>query len=1027
MKNQLNYLVTMLLLVFAQFGFAQKNAITGTVSDNIGPLPGASVVLKGSSIGTATDFDGNFSINADVGDILVVSYTGYATLEVRITEGPLIILMQEDVQSLEEVVITAQGISKSKKALGYAITKVTGEELENKAESDVARSLQGKVAGVQIINPSGSTGSEPSIRIRSSLSLTQSNSPLIVVNNVPFNGSLIDINPNDIKELNVLKGLNASLLYGSEGRNGVILIQTKSGSGKKGEQSTKVSLSQTVYTNTVANLPEYQNKYGQGSDGTFAGGNVGSWGPAFSDLDFVPHPYAAQANLFPQFAGVEVPYEAVPNNIRDFFNTGIGTVTAMNIATSQEKSSFNMSAGYTEETGIIGDNDLKRFNIGIGGQAQVTDKLNIAATLNYSTRKRNSQSGSSIFDLLLYLPRNVDVLSLPSENPQTGGNAYYRADQNPLWLLNNTGRNDDVVRIFGTVSAEYKFNDNISLTYRTGYDSETGDEFDFSNKGGVDDFEFGFLELDYDKEVSVEQFLILNSTYQLSEKIGFDSQLGINSRFLKFKSNFTRYDNQNVFGFIRPSNFNSIVAETSSTPKNVRASENLAGAFAQFEFNYDRFLYVTLSGRNDWGSTVEPENRSLFYPGASFSFIPTSAFDFNSKAINYLKLRGAYATSSGFPGRFRTRSVLSADPQRFVTNDGDNVVTNGVPSLLPNPDLRPELHKEFEVGIEGKFFNNRVTLDASAFKRISEDQIVERDLDRSTGYSDIFTNVGRIDTEGLEIDLGVDILKSKNLTWNMKNIFTAYETEVVELGTDQIQIGGSSSRNFAVQGEPLNVLVGSYAVRDSEGNFLINPNNGELIISDEIGLQDRIIGDPTPDWTITNINSVSYKGFSLLAQLEYSHGGENFSDTVEDLIERGVTRDTENREGSFIIPGVYGDTGTGLPFLDANGQTIPNTVQANSNRTAFSNFYNADDLSTFDTSVFRIREIALAYKLDKRQFNKLPFENITFTLSGRNIFYNAPGFPEFTNIDPEVDTSGGSSGTTVPTTKRYALGINISF
>lgn len=1017
--------VVLLLLTFsmAQLSYAQeKKRIEGVVSDDSGPIPDAYVTVKGTAAEAVTDVEGSYAIEADVGDTLIFSFIGLATKEVKVLDNSSIInVVLEEESLIEEVVVTAQGIRKEKKALGYSISQVGGDELENKPEADVARSLQGKVAGVQINAANGSTGESPDITIRSSLSITQDNSPLIVVDNVPFSGQLIDINPNDIKEMSVLKGLNASLLYGSEGRNGVILIQTKSGSINRKERMS-VNFSQTSYINEVANLPDYQNKYGQGSDGSFVAGNVGSWGPAFSEIDYVPHPYSSLTSIFPEYEGVMVPYEGKPDNVKDFFQTGIGRITALNISTSQEKTAFNVSVGYTDEEGIIGNNDMKRFNLGIGGSAQITDKWNVKGTMSYTTRKRNSQSGSTIFDLLLYIPRNLDIYDLPYQNPVTGENVYYRSSQNPLWTINNMGRNDDVVRLFSTLNTSYRFNDNFTLNYRVGIDSETNDEFDYSNKGGLDDYELGFLELDYNKEVVVDQSLILNSSFELSKKIGLDTQLGLNSRYSTFKSNWSRYEGQIVYGFLRPSNYNTIVAD--SNTKNVRATENLAGAFGQFEFNYDDYLYLTLSGRNDWGSTVEPDNRTLFYPGVSFSFIPTSAFNFNTKMVNYLKVRGAYATSSGYPGRYLTRTTLSANPQDFILNDGTSVITNGTSRLLANPNLKPELHKEFEVGLEGKFINNRVSLETSAFKRISEDQIVDRGLDGSTGYGYTYTNIGRIDTKGLEVDLGIDIFKGRNFKWNLRNIFTTYETEVVELEEDEIKLSG---RKFAVPGQPFGVLKGSYALRDSEGNFLINPNNGELIISDEIGLEDKIIGNPNPDWTLTMINNLSYRNFSLSTQLEFVKGGENFSDLVEDLIERGVTRDTENREGSFVLPGVYGDTGTGLPYLDANGQTIPNMIQLNSNRTAFSNYYNADDLSTFDTSVFRIREIALSYRLGKDNLRSIPIEDVTFTLSGRNLFYYAPGFPKHTNIDPELDTSKGSSGTTVLTTKRYALGISITF
>lgn len=998
--------------------YGQEIEVNGTVSSEDGiPLPGASIIIEGTTIGTQTDFDGNFSFVVENGVTLVISFVGFKPQEVIASLIPFNIVLVEDAAELEEVIITAQGIKKSKKALGYAVSTISSEAIQNRPEADVARTLQGKVAGVRITASSGSSGEEASIRIRSSLSINQTNSPLIIVNNVAFGGDLIDLDPNDIKEISILKGLNASIFYGSEGRNGVILIQTKSGSGTIGEKKVTATFSQTTYVNEIANLPEYQNKYGQGSSGTFVPGNVGTWGPAFTDLDFVPHPYASQTTVFPEYEGVEVPYQAFPNNIKNFFNTAVSSVTSMNISTSQENTSFNISAGYTDEVGIIGNNDLKRFNLSIGGSAKLTDKLNISATLSYSTIKRSylEDDGKDVFDRLLYFPRNLDIANLPYEDPVTGANAFYRNSLNPLWLINNTGLNDDTVRVFGTFNAGYKLNDNLTLSYRVGYDSDSKNEFDYSNKGGLDQYEFGFLNLDFEKEVIVDQTILLNSSYKLTDKIGFDAQIGISSKYSRFVGNFSDSDEQVVYGFLRPSNFST------TTASYYEQIENLAGVFGQFEFSYDNYLYLTFSGRNDWGSTVEPENRQVFYPGASFSFIPTSAFDFGSNAINYLKIRGAYGASSGYPSPYRTRTILNADTMRFVAADGTNVIINGSDSLFPNPNLKPEFHKEFEIGVEGKFFNNTVSLDASIYKRISEDQILEQALDPSTGYTDTFINAGRIDTKGIELDLGINIFKNEDFSWNFRNIFSAYETLVVDLPEDQIRL---ERRIYAIEGQPFGILYGSYALRDDQGNFLINPTNGELIISDEIGLDDRIIGNPAPDWTLTTINNLRYKGFTLSAQLEYTHGGEIFSDLVEDLMERGVTRDTENREGSFVLPGVYGDTGTGLSLLDANGQTIPNTIQLDGNSTAFSNYYNADDLSTFDASVFRIREISLAYRLDKKKYNKLPFESLTITLSGQNIFYHAPGFPKYTNIDPELQTN---DGTAVPTTKRYALGISVSF
>lgn len=1020
---------TLLFMVMSGLIYGQEIEISGTITDESGePLPGASAIIEGTSIGVESDFDGNFKLSVDsavlavnggAGKFLVANYVGFTESRIEIGNQTTInFVLKEGFEALEEVVVTAQGIKKSKKALGYAIAKLDSEDIENRPEADVARTLQGKIAGVTIGASNGETGASTTIRIRSSLSITQSNYPLIVVNGVPFSGSLKDIDANDIKDMSVLKGLNASVLYGSEGRNGVILIQTKSGSSDIGTTKFKASASITSYINEVANLPDYQNKYGQGSDNVFAGGNVGTWGPSFDSLDEVPHPYSGLSHIFPEYKDMMVPYTAKPNNVQDFFNTGSGTIVSANVSTSQEKSAFNISAGYTDEQGIIGKNDMKRFNLGLGGQMQLSDKFNVNATLNYSSRQVNRLQAANIFDLLLYIPRNLDVYNLPYENPQTGASVYYRASQNPLWVMNNTGYFDDIDRVFATTKLKYDFTDKLSLNYRVGLDVTSVNEFDYSNKGGFGANEFGFLNLDYDKRVEVDQSLILGwNNVKVTDRIGLDAQIGLNSNYYSGKSHYSSSGNQIVFGYLNPENFLNTEADYT------QYSENLAGAFGQFQFSLDNFLYVTLSGRNDWGSTVESENQSLFYPGASFSFIPTSAFDMRSDAMSYLKVRAAYGTSSGYPGRYLTRPVLDIDARRFVTPNGESLVTNSTSSRFPNPNLTPELHKEFEVGVEGRFWKNRINLEASIYKRISEDQILAAERAPSTGFSSTYINAGRIDTEGLEIDLGIDVIKKENFNWNLRNLFTAYETEVVDLPDGQVYLG---SDRYAIEGQPFGVLQGSWALRDDQGNLLINPDNGELYISDEApGLPDKIMGDPYNDWSISNINSVSYKNFTLSTQFEYRHGGLVFARAVEDLLERGVTKDTENRDGSFVLPGVYGDPATGLPLLDANGNTIPNTIQLNALRTTFSNYYNTDEFSTFDASIFRLREIALGYTLTKAEFKTLPFESLNFTLSGRNIWYKAQNFPDHLNYDPEND--GGNGDQTVPTTKRFALSVAVTF
>lgn len=1020
-------LIILMLSILAWTSAISQEQVTGVVRDAQGPLPGANVSIKGTDIGSMTDMEGNYSIEVrDEDAILIFSFIGYDEKEIKVNgRSQIDVTLDSSQESLQEVVVTAQGIKKSQKALGYAIAKVDNEEIERRPEADLARTLQGKVAGVSITPANGQTGSNSPIRIRGNISLTGSNAPLIIVNNVPFNGLLRDIDPNNIEQINILKGFNASVLYGSEGRNGVILIQTKSGAATVGKEQTSVSYSTTIYTNTVSQLPEFQNIYSNGGEGEFSGTFLSNWGPAFSDLGEVPHPYSPLGDIFPEYEGLSIPIEAKPNNVKNIFRSGIGTTHSLNFSSSKEKVAFNLSAGYTDEKGIIANNDLKRFNLSIGGNAQITEKLNISATLNYSNRKVNLVNDEDIFNLVFYLPRWIDLTELPYEDPATGESVYYRNDTNPLWILNNSGNRIEVPRTFGTFSTDYQLNDNINLTYRVGLDHENPSQFDYSNKGGFDNnsYKYGYLDLSSGKETVVDQTFLASFNYDLTEALNMEAQIGANSKLTQYEISESFSDNQIVYDFFRPSNFDATQAGYTTR------EENLAGVFGQFQFAFKNYLYATLSGRNDWGSTVESDYQSLFYPGASLSFIPTSAFDFSGPIINYLKLRGAYATSSGYPGTYRTRGTLVTDPRRFAASDGSFPITNRFSTRYANPNLKPELHKEFEIGIETNLFKNSVTLEASFYKRISEDQIVGAPLAGSSGFDTQFINLGRIDNEGVEVDLGIDIFETDDFSWNFRNIFTANESLVVKTTPTGADINITEDR-FAVEGRPFGVIKGDYALRDDEGNLLISGNGsgtrvGEVISSSNIGLADKVIGDPNPDWRLTNINRIAFKDFNFSMQWEYRHGGEIHSSSVRNMLQRGVTRDTEDRDHSFVIPGYLADDDTGELLLDPNGDKIRNSIQMNSGRLGYSNYYTSNDLATWDTSILRLREISLGYSLRQSKFKNIPFERIDFTLSGRNLWYRAPNFPKYVNYDPENDGFEGDS--TIPSTRRIALGVSVNF
>ncbi len=1026
-----------LLLLFTSLSsIAQEQVVKGLVQDAYGPLIGATIIEKGTANGTQTDIEGYFELSVPEEATLEISYVGYTTQTLLVpADGKINIIMQEGSQ-LQEVVVVAQGLSKSKKALGYAVSKVGTDETEGRPEADISRTLQGKISGVQISPPNGSSGAESDIVIRGNLSFSDGNNDaLIVLNNIPFDGNLLDIDPNDIKNITVLKGLNAAVLYGNAGRNGVILIETKSGNAELGEKNFEVKASSTTYFNTVSNLPNLQNSYGVGNNFITDAGtlqNNGSYGAAFSDVDLVDHPLAYDER-FPQFAGLQVPYEAAENNVRDFFDTGIGQTYSLGINATGESASFNASLGYTSEDGIIGNNSFKRFNVSVGGTAKVSDKLNISSSLSYIRRDRVSQTGNDVFEYIYRIPRNLDIHNLPYQDPISGANAFYRAAENPLWTLNNTGRERTVDRLTTSLNLNYEINKHHNISYRGGIQLESSNAFDFRNRGGqvtvsrrdIDETirNTGTLELNSTRDFVIDNTIMLQSNYALSPQIGFNSQVGVNSRLLNYSSTDAQFTDQLVYGFFRPNNFRN----NSSGDYDVDR-ENQAGFFGQFDFDYNNYLFLGLSGRYDISSTTEAGNQTLFYPGVSVSFLPTSAFkNLRSDKINYLKIRAAYATSAGFPGRYSTRNKLISNPREFQDPNGNLVVTNSLLSELGNLDLRPELHQEVEAGIEGKFFNNIVTLEASVFNRISKDQIFEIELDGSTGFTSTTINAGRLDSRGIEIDLGIDLIKNhKNFNWNIRNTFTSFSTTVKELipGVDRFVFDSNPFPGVdavAIVGRSLGSFVGSYIVRDQEGNALVDPNNGTLLISDEVGLEDQVIGDIIPDWRATMIHTLSYKNIRLSGQFEYTKGGSATSEIIEDTFERGTSAATENREGSFVIPGIYGDPSTGEAILDENGNTIRNTIQNNGNRNAFSNFYEGEENFTFDASVFRIRELSLSYTLNQNMLAKLPFEDVVFTFTGRNVFHYAPNFPKGTNIDPEVVDYD------FPTTRRYSLGLSLKF
>ena len=1012
MKKKCNW-VLMLFLAGVSWAFAQDKTVTGTVTDQENfPLPGVNILVKGTTTGTQSDFDGNYAIQVSEGQVLVFSYLGQKTVEATIASTDVInIQMEEDAEALQEVVVTAQGIVREKRSLGYAVTTVESEAVESRPEADVARILSGKVAGVNITSNNGLSGSGTNIIIRGYSSATQSNQPLFIVDGIPFDSGtntqsnfldgntessrFLDIDPNTIENVSVLKGLSATVLYGNRGRNGVILITTKNSSSGEANGKNEVTVSQSVFASTAI-LPDYQDNYGGGFHQGF-GYFFSNWGPRFDRTDddgianagqFVsngpggeailqhPHNFIADPTLIAGFEDLlNDPYPYQPyNGVEEFFRTGYVFSTSVNIKGGSELVNFNANYGRTEDAGVTPGNNLLRNNFSIGGNARLSNKLTASGVFNFirtgyksppnavSTGSGAAFQGSAIFGDVLYTPRSVDLTNLPFQAAD-GRSVYYRSGndiQNPYWTVANSKTTQDTDRFLGNMSLSYEFNDWLNLSYRLGLDTYTELNSYGQNKGGVDGPTLGILRTSTVRNSIWNHDLILGADKDLSENLNLKASLGANSRRDVFSQDGVESTGQLVFGVLEHYNFTtpSTVNSFSTANMNQDFEENLVGVFLDATLGYKDFLYLNVVGRNDWSSTLERENNSLFYPGASISFVPTEAFgNLKGEGLNYMKLRFGYGSSAGFPTPFNTRDVLTLGARNLVDINGTVISGNTVSNALGNRNLVPERVEELEIGIDTRLFN-RMNLNVSLYDKTTTDLITNRTLDSSTGFLSTFVNIGGIQSQGVEIDYDLDILKrgENKLGFNIAGNFTANETIVTDLaeGTNNIlltQAIAGEAANYAVEGRPFGVFLGTTFLKDANGDRIVG-GNGLYLVDNNISE----IGDPNPDWTTALIPSITYKGLTLSANLQYRHGGDIYSVTSAALIGRG-TVDADNpieRESNFVLPGVQADGS-------------PNNVAISSTEFGFNTFFGGDinELSVFDGTTIRLQEASLGYSLPK--------------------------------------------------------------
>ncbi len=1053
MRKLLSCLVGLALLCHT--AVSQNVEVSGKVSDEKGtPIGGASVQEKNSKKGTTSDANGLFKLSTKPGTTLIISSIGFDKQEVTAGSGALTVVMTASNQALNEVVVTALGVKREKKALGYAVSTVGKKDLELRPEADLGRILSGKAPGLNVLATSGLSGSGTNINIRGISTITGTSDPLFVVDGVPFNSStnsnsdftygtqtssrFLDLDPNNIESVNILKGLSAVTLYGEQGRNGVILVSTKNGSTLTAKKKTEITVSQSLFA-TKAVLPEYNESYGGGFDLSLGLLFFSNWGAKFTNpATPVTHPYdKASLNAdFPEYKGVPYDYKYY-NSVPRFFRTGTTSNTAVNLGGSAGPVNYNMNYSHTDEKGYIPGNSLIKNSFGVGGSAKLSNRFTISGTMNYvgtdvkspptSNSYGNNATNTSVFGNVLYTPTAVDLMGLPYEKPSDHSQVYYRNDngiQNPRWTLYNAFTVDKVKRVFGQVTTKYDITKGLNLTYRVGYDNYSEYQEYSQNKGGVAT-PTGILRTSTGINTIWDHTLLLSFNHSLGSNFSINADAGVNRRQDLYEQTGMTSTQQLVYGLMNHGNFiNHTTTSENGKVLNYKEELLVLGAFATGTLAFKDYAFLTLGGRNSWKSTVEDANRSIFYPNAALSFIPTSAIPAlqNNKNVNYLKLRVGYSTSANFPPPYQTRTSLFISSRNFVSATGTAINVNSIPNLLPNSNLKPELLKETEAGLEGKFFGNKLSVDLTLYKRVASDQILRRDLDPSTGFTAQRINAGKVTNKGIEVQLGVTVFENKDWKWQVDGLYTLNKSMVSDIPDDLAQVntaGYSNEGTFAKNGYPLGVLMSNYFQRDPKTGQRLVGTDGNYINSNDIA----VVGDPNALYKVTGISNLSYKGISFRMQWDYTMGGDMFSGTAGALLGRGVTKDTEfDRAASYILPGVL-----------ENGQ--PNNIQISSSQAYYGNSITngaADEAAIFDATCIRLREASLSYSLPTSLLTKTPFGAISISLSGTNLWYYAPNFPKFVHFDPEASGLGVGNGRgfeflSGPSARRMGASIRVTF
>ena len=1040
MKTKFRIILTLFLAFTVQLSFAQQLTVTGTVSDDSGmPLIGATVAIAGTSTGTTSDFDGNYSIKANEGDVLSVSYVGYSSQDITVGTSTTVNVTLAADNSLEEVVVTALGIKRDEKALGYSVQSIKGEGMTEARESNISNALSGKIAGVQVTGTSGSVGASSRIVLRGNASITGNNEPLYVVDGVPIdnrsfgnagsgggvdlpNGAA-DINPDDIESVTVLKGPNAAALYGLRAGNGVIVITTKRGTaGKK----FSVSVNSNITFSNPLLLPNYQNSYGQGGDPSYfeyvngASGGVGdgvdeSWGPPLDvGLEFVQ--WDSQL-----YSGQPLPWVSRPNNVRDFLDTGVNT--SNNVSLSNEN--FRLSIGNSEELGMVPNTSLEKITIGLSGSLAIGERMNAAVSLNYfnidsGNLPISGYNNENPFQQFIWSARNVDFQSLrdwrsfplaPVGTAAEGTplNWNHNFQNNPYWVLETNLNTFSKDRLIGSIDLNYDLTDWMSLSTKIGTDSYSQLETQRQAIGSNNAQNGSYYEVQRRfEEINASALLTINKA--ISEDIGFSFSVGGNQMRRTYNAISGYLPSLELPNLYNLSNLQT--GATASLSSNLSEQE-ISSAYAYGQFSYKEMVFLDFTARNDWASILPVANNSFFYPSVAGSLLISKMVDLSAAKIDFLKVRGGWSEvgSTGALGAYAINSTFGLANTGFG-NQGYS------PNTQYNPNLKAETVTGVEFGLDARLFANRVRLSATYYDQLSEDLLVPIQVSSSTGFTNSWDNIADMSNKGIELQIGATIIDKGDFSFDFDLNWAKNESEVTSLGgLDTYVLGQQWGVSLEARpGLPYGSIVGRDFSRTADGQVIYS--NGLPVIDST----QKVLGNIAPDWTGGANFSFKYKNFSLAALVDAKIGGDVHSMTYSWGRYAGTLEES-------LIGRETGVVGNGVR-ADGNGGFVPNdvTVSAKSfNQASYSN--SVESSAIFDASYVKLRQVTFGYSLPSKFLDRLPFESMKVSVVGRNLallYKNAP------HIDPETgfSSSNGEQGQEFgqyPSARTIGFNVNLKF